>query len=68
MNKHDFFAFLDAALTPYHAADAANRFLAEKGFTALAPTADWSLTPGGRYLIDFNDGTIFAFVMPQNAP
>lgn len=38
MNKHDFFAFLDAALTPYHAADAANRFLAEKGFTALDPT------------------------------
>lgn len=68
MNKHDFFAFLDAALTPYHAADAANRFLAEKGFTALDPNADWSLTPGGRYLIDFNDGTIFAFVMPQNAP
>lgn len=40
MNKHDFFAFLDAALTPYHAADAANRFLAEKGFTALDPNAD----------------------------
>lgn len=62
------FSFLDAALTPYHAAQWAHATLRKEGFTALSANENWQLSPQGRYYIDFNDGSIFAFVMPKNPP
>lgn len=62
------FPFLDTALTPYHAAQAAHEALLEEGFVALSPNSDWALQPTGRYLVDFCDGSIFAFVMPEHTP
>ena len=62
------FPFLDTALTPYHAAQAAHNALLEEGFVALSPNSDWALQPTGRYLVDFCDGSIFAFVMPEHTP
>lgn len=60
----DLLSFLDTALTPYHAARLATDLLREEGFEMLSPFAPWQLAPAGRYLVDFEDGSIFAFVMP----
>lgn len=62
------FPFLDAALTPYHAAQLAHTALQKNGFVALSPNEHWHLEPQGRYLVDFADGSIFAFTMPKELP
>lgn len=69
MDQHAFFSYMNAALTPYHAAEEHHRFLLEQGFQLLAEeNSDWQLSPGGRYLLASDDGTTCAFVLPQAAP
>lgn len=68
MEQQSFFSYMNASLTPYHAAKEHHRFLIEQGFQLLSENNAWQLTPGGRYLIDSNDGTTCAFVLPNETP
>lgn len=64
----ELFPFLSNALTPYHATALSYKALRNHGFCPLSPSASWQLAPKGRYYIDFNDGSLMAFVMPENTP
>ena len=68
MDTQVFFSYMNAAYTPYHAAAENRRMLMDAGFTLLSENDRWQLTPGGRYLLDSDDGTTCAFVLPETLP
>lgn len=68
MDTQAFFSYMNAALTPYHAARASQALLTDAGFAPLAWADDWQLAPGRRYSIDIADGMTVAFALPKVAP
>lgn len=68
MDTQVFFSYMNAAYTPYHAAAENRRMLMNAGFTLLSENNRWQLAPGGRYLLDSDDGTTCAFVLPETLP
>lgn len=54
---------LKASVSPYHCIAEAQRQLASAGFHPLALTAPWTLTPGGRYMVNAFDSTLLAFTL-----
>ncbi len=60
----DHFAFLDAGVSPFHAAAEAARRLDAAGFTRLEEGAAWALAPGGRYYTTRNGSSLVAWRMP----
>ena len=60
----DHFAFLDAGVSPFHAAAEAARRLDAAGFTRLEEGAAWALAPGGRYYTTRNGSSLIAWRMP----
>jgi aspartyl aminopeptidase len=59
--------FLARSPTPFHATANLAALLAAAGFEALVETADWALTPGGRYYSIRNDASLIAFVLGTEA-
>uniref|UniRef100_A0AC34Q872 Aspartyl aminopeptidase n=1 Tax=Panagrolaimus sp. JU765 TaxID=591449 RepID=A0AC34Q872_9BILA len=58
-----FVAFLNKAVTPFHAVKELASRLASVGFTELRECDAWSLVPNGRYYVTKNDSTLFAFAI-----
>jgi aspartyl aminopeptidase len=57
------FPFLAEAVTPWHAASALARRLADAGFVELVETSAWSLKTGGRYFVRRGGSALAAFVV-----
>ena len=67
MNRSQFdaglLAFLDAARSPFHAANLVTQLLAAAGFEALDERAQWDLRVDGKYCVVRNDSSLIAFRM-----
>ena len=60
--------FLDGAHSFYHSTANLCRQLDDAGYTRLNESADWSLTPGGKYYINRGGSSVLAFRIPQGSP
>lgn len=58
------FSFLDAGVSPWHAAAESVRRLEEAGFLQLEESAPWALAPGGSYYVTRNGSAVLAFRLP----
>lgn len=65
---HDFLAFLDASLTPFHAVANMKTLLLAAGFIALDEGEPWDIQPGGRYLVTRNGSSLIAFSTSRQDP
>ncbi len=63
-----FFEFLDAALSPFHAVREAAQRMEQEGFHPLSEMAEWNLQSGERYYVTRNESSIIAFRMPEEKP
>ena len=61
------FEFLNAGVSPWHAAAEAVRRLEAAGFRPLEESAPWTLSPGGRYYVTRNGSAVLAFQLPEGA-
>ena len=61
----DLAAYLDASPSSFHAAAEGARRLAAAGFVEQSEGADWSVEPGGHYLL--RDGALIAWRIPVQA-
>ncbi len=59
------FAFLDAGVSPFHAAAEAGRLLEAAGYTLCPEGRPWQLAPGGRYYTTRNGTAVLAWRMPR---
>lgn len=59
------FDFLNAGVSPWHAAAEACRRLAEAGYERLEEARPWGLVPGGRYYVTRNGSAVLAFRLPR---
>ena len=66
MDTQAFFSYMHTALTPYHAARKNDDMLVRHGFQPISPDVEWRLVPGGRYVVMLDDGSNFAFVLPES--
>ena len=57
--------FLDAGVSPWHAAAEACRRLEAAGFTRLEESQPWELSPGARYYVTRNGSAVLAFRLPE---
>ncbi len=60
--------FLNYAHSAYHAVDYLKKALLEQGYTSLSESADWTLAPGGKYLITRGGSALLSFRVPEKAP
>ena len=60
-------AFLDAAVSVYHAADYLADTLNKAGYTCLSEGKAWDLQPGGKYFLIRGGTAVLAFRIPQGA-
>ena len=58
------FSFLDAGVSPWHAAAESVRRLETAGFLRLEESAPWALAPGGSYYVTRNGSAVLAFRLP----
>ena len=58
------FDFLNAGVSPWHAAAAATAQLDAAGYTRLEETGSWSLEPEGKYYVTRNGSAVLAFRIP----
>lgn len=58
--------FVAVSPSSYHAAEEVARRLVEAGFTRLDEVADWTIQPGGRYVV-VRDGAAIGWVVPTDA-
>lgn len=58
------FDFLNAGVSPWHAAAAAAAQLDAAGYTRLDETSSWSLEPEGKYYVTRNGSAVLAFRIP----
>lgn len=63
MKQEKLFKLLKAAVSPYECVKAALEELEENGFTQINYDSDWNLVPGGRYVMNHHDTTLFAFTI-----
>lgn len=61
-------AFLERAVTPFHAVRLMKQQLEQAGFTGLDESQHWELKPGNKYFVLRNDSAIIAFVYGENDP
>jgi aspartyl aminopeptidase len=61
-------AFLNNAHSFYHTAARVASWLDEAGYTRLNESADWNLTPGGKYYICRGGCSVLAFRIPESNP
>ena len=59
--------FIDASPSPWHAVSTTAAKLQAQGFVELRESAAWQLSPGGKYFIVRDGGSIIAFVLGQQA-
>ncbi|WP_309068056.1 M18 family aminopeptidase [Microbacterium sp.] len=62
----DLAAFVTASPSSYHAAAEVARRAEEAGYTRIAETEAWEITPGGRYVV-VRDGSVAVFALPEHA-
>ncbi len=69
INKNDFtdglLGFLDACVTPFHAAANIGAMLDNAGFIRLYEELSWELEEGGKYYVIRNDSSVVAFTYPK---
>lgn len=58
------FDLLEKGISPAHAVSACEERLVEAGFEQISYGAKWNLMPGGRYVVNHHDTTLFAFTVP----
>lgn len=61
-------AFLDSAHSAYHAQAYLVDILNRQGYTPLAESQRWELTPGGKYYVCRGNASVLAFRIPQTTP
>ncbi|MEK6201794.1 MAG: M18 family aminopeptidase, partial [Desulfobulbaceae bacterium] len=61
--NQDFFQFLQASPTPFHAVSFMAGKLRDTGFKQLSETDTWELTPGSSYFIIRDNGALVAFTL-----
>ncbi|MBU5434275.1 M18 family aminopeptidase [Pseudoflavonifractor sp. MSJ-37] len=61
------FDFLDAGVSPWHAAAESVRRLEAAGYVRLEETDRWRIAPGGRYYVTRNGSAVAAFRVPEGA-
>src|SRR5450432_3029673 len=64
----DLLAFLDAAVTPYHAVAEASRRLSAAGFRSFREQEPWQVEPGARGFVVRGGGSIIAFEVGAEVP
>lgn len=57
--------FIDAGVSPWHAASEAADRLQRAGYRRLEECAPWDLAPGGRYYTTRNGSAVLAFRLPK---
>ncbi|MFH2124192.1 MAG: M18 family aminopeptidase [Pseudomonadota bacterium] len=62
----DFFEFLQASPTPFHAVFSMAAKLRESGFQELCETQTWELHPGSSYFIIRDNGALAAFTLASS--
>ncbi len=60
--------FLDASPSVFHAVANLGKTLADAGYTYLPESADWQLTPGGKYYTTRGGAAVIAFRIPEGSP
>ncbi len=60
------FDLLKAAVSPYHCVEAGVRDLVEAGFKQIDFSDKWEIEAGGRYVVNHQDTTMFAFTVGEN--
>lgn len=66
MNYYDrLFAFLERATSPYHTVALAKDELTKEGFEELYWKEEWQLKKGGKYVLDYYGGSLFAFAVGE---
>lgn len=63
--NQELFSYISDSPTNYHAVAAASRILQENGFSPLSEQSHWNLLPGGKYYVNRNHTSLFAFRMPE---
>ena len=61
-------AFLDKAVSTYHAVAALADALTAEGYTRLSEAERWNLEPGGKYFLTRNGTALMAFRVPTGFP
>lgn len=61
-HARDLLAFIEASPTPWHTVRTLRELLQFEGFTELALSTPWAVTPEGRYFVA-KDGALIAFVV-----
>ncbi len=61
-------AFLDEAVSVYHAAAYLADVLADAGYTRLSEGENWNLTAGGKYYLVRGGTAVLAFRVPETTP
>ncbi|MDD4849552.1 MAG: M18 family aminopeptidase [Gemmiger sp.] len=61
------FDFINAGVSPWHAAAHAARLLGEAGYTRLEDAAYWNLEPGHGYYTTRNNSAVVAWRVPTHA-
>lgn len=63
-----YFDFINAGLSPFHAVREAAERMEEAGFIPLSETESWNLLSGKCYYVTRNESSIIAFQMPTGKP
>src|SRR5690242_15920282 len=64
----DLLDYIERSPSPFHAVDETARRLREAGFRELREADAWQLTPGDRFFITRDGGSIAAFEIGTEAP
>ncbi len=64
--NQQFFPFLTAATSPFHAVSAMAQQLEKRGFSQLTENSRWQLQSGGSYCIVRDDAALIAFTLGKN--
>lgn len=59
------FEMLRAGVSPFQCVEECVRRLSENGFEKLSYEETWSLTPGGKYMVNHHGTTLFAFTVGE---
>lgn len=68
MDQNAFFRYLTLSPTPYHASLQSRDILLAGKAESLDACGQWQLAPGGRYVVQSEDGTTAAFAIPTGTP
>lgn len=65
MRQEQLMELLREAVSPYQCVETVIRRLRQAGFTQLQYENTWKLTPGGRYVVNHHDTTVYAFTVGE---